>query len=180
MIPRLLDRYRNQIVPKMVESFGYKNKMQVPKITKICINMGVGVGSTDIKILESVADNLALIVGQRGVITRAKKAIANFKIKQGMPIGCKVTLRGSRMYEFLDRLVNIAVPRIKDFRGIPATSFDGRGNFSFGVTEQLIFSEIDYDKVTKTQGMDITIVTTAKNNEEAHELLKLFGVPFRQ
>ncbi len=180
-IPRLQERYKATIIPYMKERFRHKNSLECPRIEKVVINMGCGQGSQDIKILESVAGNLALIAGQKPVITRAKKAIANFKIKEGMPIGCKVTLRRKIMYEFLDRLINVALPRIRDFRGVSLNSFDGAGNFSFGVNEQLIFTEIDYDKVQKVQGMDINIVIkNSHSKEESIELLKQFGFPFRQ
>lgn len=177
---RLLKEYRETIVPRMMEEFGYKNKLQVPKLTKIVINMGIGEGASDIKILEQAASELALICGQKPVITRAKKSVAGFKIRKGAPIGCKVTLRGKIMYEFLDRLINIALPRIKDFRGVNPNSFDKGGNYALGLSEQTIFPEIDYDKVQRTTGMDIVIVTTAKTTEEARSLLKYFGMPFRQ
>jgi len=176
--PRLLERYRNEIVLEMSKAFNYKNKLQVPKLEKIVINVGLGEATQDIKFLEATQNELAVITGQRPVITKAKKAIANFKIRKGSPIGCKVTLRRARMYEFLDRLIAVAIPRIRDFRGLPASSFDESGNYSFGLNEQLIFPEVDVDKVAKVHGMDITIVTTAKNKEEAYGLLKMFGMPF--
>lgn len=180
-VPRLQERYKNDILLYMKGRFNYKNDLECPKIEKVVINMGCGQGTQDIKILESVAGNLALITGQKPVITRAKKAIANFKIKEGMPIGCKVTLRRKIMYEFLDRLINVALPRVRDFRGLSSSSLDEAGNFSFGVNEQLIFTEIDYDKVQKIQGMDITIIIkNSKSKEESIELLKQFGFPFRQ
>lgn len=179
MKPRLIEYYRTQIVPKIMESFGLKNKMQVPWLKKIVINMGVSKAKEDIKILEAAMQDLTTITGQRPVMTRAKKAIANFKIRAGVPVGCKVTLRRARMYEFLDRLINVALPRIRDFRGISPDSFDEHGNFSLGITEQAIFPEIDIDKIQHIQGMDIVIVTNAKNKEQARELLRLFGVPFR-
>lgn len=177
---RLLEKYRKEIAPQMIKQFGYKNNMQVPRIKKVVLNIGLGIGAQDIKILESAAQELAMITGQRAVITRAKKAISNFKIRRGSPVGCKVTLRGARMYEFLDRLLNVAVPRIKDFRGLSANSFDNSMNYSFGITEQVIFPEVDYDKVVKVHGMDITINTNAHSNEEAAQLLKLMGVPFKK
>ncbi len=180
MKPRLLEKYKKQIIPEMMKIFGFKNTLQVAKINKIVINMGVGQAITDIKILESAMANLAMITGQKPVMTRAKKAIANFKLREGLPIGCKVTLRGNIMYEFLDRLISAAIPRIKDFRGVSGKSFDGTGNYAFGITEQMVFPEIDYDLVLKTQGMDIIIATTASNDLEAYELLKLMGMPFRQ
>lgn len=179
MIPRLLEHYRSVVVPKMMETFKLKNMMQVPRLKKIVVNMGVGKAKEDIKVLEAATQDLAMITGQKPVITRAKKAIANFKIREGLPIGCKVTLRKAKMYEFLDRVINVALPRIKDFRGISADSFDKGGNFSLGINEQAIFPEIDIDKVQHTQGMDIVIVTNAKNKEKAKELLRLFGMPFR-
>ncbi len=180
IIARLYDIYLEKIVPAIMEKFSYKNKLQVPRIEKIVINMGIGDASSDIKILETAMDELALIAGQKAIITRAKKAIANFKIREGQPVGCKVTLRGQRMYEFFDRLINIALPRIKDFRGISGDSFDNKGNYALGLNEQTIFPEIDYDKVKKIQGMDIVIVTAAKSKEESYELLKLFGMPFKK
>jgi len=178
--PRLLERYRGDISSEMVKAFSYKNKLQVPKLKKIVINIGLGEATQDIKFLESAQQELAMITGQKPVVTRAKKAIANFKIRKGLAIGCKVTLRRSIMYEFLDRLVSIAIPRIRDFRGLPVDSFDMSGNYSFGLSEQGIFPEVDPDKMMKAHGMDITIVTSAKNKEEAFELLKLFGVPFKK
>lgn len=176
---RLYDIYLEKIVPAMMKKFSYKNKFQAPRLEKIVVNMGIGEASSDIKILETAMEELALITGQRPAIRRAKAAIANFKIKKGQPVGCKVTLRGQRMYEFFDRLINVALPRIKDFRGISGNSFDNKGNYAFGIGEQTIFPEIDYDKVKKIQGMDIIIVTTANSKEEAQELLKLFGMPFK-
>ena len=176
--PRLLERYRSEIVPEMMKIFGYKNKMQVPKLEKIVLNVGMGEAAQDIKFLESAQSELAMITGQKPVVTKAKKAIANFKIRRGLPIGCKVTLRRMRMYEFLDRMISVAIPRIRDFRGLKTESFDEGGNYSFGLNEQLIFPEVDVDKVTKIHGMDITIATTAKNDKEAFELLRLFGMPF--
>jgi large subunit ribosomal protein L5 len=176
--PRLLERYRAEIVPELVKTFGYKNKMQAPRLEKIVINIGLGEATQDIKFLESAQAELAAITGQKPVTTKAKKAIANFKIRRGLPIGCKVTLRRAKMYEFLDRLISVSIPRIRDFRGLKADSFDQGGNYSFGLTEQLIFPEIDADKVMKIHGMDITIATTAKTDKEAFELLKAFGMPF--
>lgn len=178
--PRLLETYRSSIVPEMVKVFGYKNQMQVPKLKKIVINVGLGEATQDIKMLEAAQHELAAITGQKPVTTRAKKAIANFKIRKGSAIGCKVTLRRYMMYEFLDRMISVAIPRIRDFRGLPANSFDGSGNYSFGLNEQVIFPEVDVDKVMKTHGMDITIVTDAKSEKEAFELLKLFGMPFKK
>ena len=178
--PRLLEAYRKNIVPDMVKTFGYKNNMQVPKIKKIVLNVGLGEATQDIKLLEAAANELAAITGQKPVTTRAKKAIANFKIRKGSAIGCKVTLRRVMMYEFLDRMISVAIPRIRDFRGLPVDSFDSHGNYSFGLNEQVIFSEVDVDKVMKVHGMDVTIVTDANSKEEALELLKLFGMPFRK
>jgi large subunit ribosomal protein L5 len=179
MTPRLLEKYRNEISPQMQELFGIKNKYAIPRLEKIVVNMGVGEALGDIKILDKCIDELALITGQRPVLRRSKKAISNFKLKIGQPVGCKVTLRKNLMYEFLDRLINIALPRIRDFRGLPSNSFDKNYNFSFGVTEQIIFPEIDYDKIAQVQGMDITLVIkNAKSKEQAYQLLKLFGVPF--
>lgn len=177
---RLLERYRKDVIPQLMTKFNYKNKLQVPRLVKVVINMGVGQGAQDIKILEAAVGDLTTITGQRPVITRAKKAIANFKIKKNSPIGCKVTLRGAMMYEFFDRLVNVALPRIKDFRGVAADSFDGNGNYALGLAEQTIFPEIEYDKVQKAQGMDIIVVTSARSDEEARELLRLLGMPFRK
>lgn len=175
---RYKDMYNDQIVDAMIKKFEYKNVMQAPKIDKIIVNMGVGEAKDNPKVLESAVKDLETITGQKAVITKAKKAIANFKIREGMSIGCKVTLRGEKMYEFLDRLVNLALPRVRDFRGVDANSFDGRGNYALGIKEQLIFPEIEYDKVDKVRGMDIIIVTTAKTDEEARELLAQFGMPF--
>ena len=178
--PRLLETYRKNIIPDMKKIFNYKNDMQVPKIKKIVINVGLGEATQDIKMLEAAQNELAAITGQKPITTRAKKAIANFKIRKGSAIGCKVTLRRLMMYEFLDRLISIAIPRIRDFRGLPSDSFDGQGNYSFGLNEQVIFPEVDVDKVMKAHGMDITIVTNANSKQEAFELLKLFGMPFRK
>ena len=178
MSARLKEQYKSEIVDAMTKKFGYKNIMEVPKLDKIVINMGVGEAKENAKILESAVKDLETITGQKAVVTRAKKAVANFKIREGMPIGCKVTLRGEKMYEFLDRLVNLALPRVRDFRGVNANSFDGRGNYSLGIKEQLIFPEIEYDKVDKVRGMDVIFVTTAKTDEEARELLTLFNMPF--
>lgn len=177
---RLKEMYLKEIVPAMTKKFGYKNVMEVPKIEKIVINMGVGEAKDNAKLLESAAKDLEIISGQKPVITKAKKSIANFKIREGMSIGCKVTLRGERMYEFADRLINLALPRVRDFRGVNPNAFDGRGNYALGIREQLIFPEIDFDKVDKVRGMDIIFVTTAKTDEEARELLTLFGMPFRK
>lgn len=180
MLARLKDLYMKEIVPAMTKKFGYKNVMEVPKIEKIVINMGVGEAKDNSKLMESAAKDLETISGQKPVITKAKKSIANFKIREGMSIGCKVTLRGERMYEFADRLINLALPRVRDFRGVNPNAFDGRGNYALGIREQLIFPEIDFDKVDKVRGMDIIFVTTAKTDEEARELLTLFGMPFRK
>jgi large subunit ribosomal protein L5 len=177
---RLEQKYREQVVPNLVKRFTYANPMQVPKLVKITINMGVGEGSRDIKALESLRGNLAQIAAQQPVITRARKSISNFKVREGMPIGCMVTLRRENMWALLDRLISVAIPRIRDFRGLPARSFDGRGNYSFGLTEQLVFPEIHYDSVPRLHGMDITIVTTARNDEEGRELLTQLGLPFRK
>ncbi len=177
-MPRLLDKYKNEVVPALQEKFNYKSPMQIPKLVKVVLNMGVGDIRDNPKAIESAANDMALIAGQKAVVTKAKKSVAAFKIREGMNIGCKTTLRGSRMYEFVDKLFNVALPRVRDFRGINPNSFDGRGNFTMGVKEQLIFPEIDYDKVDKVRGMDITFVTTAKTDEEAKELLSLLGMPF--
>ncbi len=178
--PRLITEYRERIIPKMMERFGYKSVMQVPKIEKIVLNMGVGEATQDSKLLDRAVADLEVIAGQRPITTQANKAISNFKIREGNKIGCKVTLRRWRMYEFLDRLINIDVPRIRDFRGLSNSSFDGRGNYSIGIKEQIIFPEIDYDKVDQIRGLDISIVTTAETDEEAFELLSAFGMPFRK
>ena len=175
---RLKTLYNDEIIDAMMKKFGYKNVMQVPKLDKIVVNMGVGEAKDNAKVLESAVKDLETITGQKAVLTKAKKSIANFKIREGMPIGCKVSLRGEKMYEFLDRLVNLALPRVRDFRGVNANGFDGRGNYSLGIKEQLIFPEIEYDKVDKVRGMDVIFVTTAKTDEEARELLKLFNMPF--
>ncbi|HPT92924.1 MAG TPA: 50S ribosomal protein L5 [Limnochordia bacterium] len=179
-MPRLKEKYKNEVVPALIERFKYANVMQVPKLEKIVVNIGVGEAVADPKTLDFAVRDLEAITGQKAIITRAKKSIAAFKLRAGMPIGCKVTLRGDRMYEFFDRLVNVALPRVRDFRGVSSKSFDGRGNYSLGIREQLIFPEIDYDKVDKIRGVEITVATTAKTDEEAYELLKLMGVPFRE
>lgn len=179
-MPRLQDKYNNEVVKAMMDKFGYKNAMEVPKLEKIVINMGVGEAKENAKVLESAVSDLTIIAGQKPVITKAKKSVANFKLREGMPIGCKVTLRSKKMYEFADKLINIALPRVRDFRGISDRSFDGRGNFSLGIKEQLIFPEIDYDKIDKVRGLDVVFVTTAKTDEEARELLKFLGMPFIQ
>ena len=176
---RLETEYKEKILPALMDQFGYKSIMQVPKITKITLNMGVGGAVADKKVLQSAVSDMEKISGQKAVVTLARKSIAGFKIRDDMPIGCKVTLRSERMYEFLDRLINIAIPRIRDFRGMSPKSFDGRGNYTMGVKEQIIFPEIDYDKIDALRGMDITITTTATNNEEGLALLKLFNFPFK-
>lgn len=175
----LKEKYINEIRPALMERFGYKNIMQVPRLEKVVINMGVGEGKDNPKILEAAVKELALITGQKPVITKAKKSVASFKLREGMSIGCKVTLRGELMYDFVNKLINVALPRVRDFRGVSPKSFDGRGNYSLGLKEQIIFPEIDYDKVEKVLGMDITIVTTARTDEEAMELLRQLGMPFR-
>ena len=177
---RLKDTYNNEIVDAMMKKFGYKNVMQVPKLDKIVINMGVGEAKDNAKVLDSAVKDLETISGQKAVLTRAKKSVANFKIREGLAIGCKVTLRGEKMYEFLDRLVNLSLPRVRDFRGVNPNSFDGRGNYALGIKEQIIFPEIEYDKVDKVRGMDIIFVTTANTDEEARELLTLFNMPFQK
>ena len=176
---RLKEHYGKTVVPAMMEHFKYKNVMEVPRLVKIILNMGVGEAIQNIKILDGAVQELAMISGQKPVITKAKKSIATFKLRKGMPIGCTVTLRKERMYEFYDRLVNVALPRIRDFRGIPPNSFDGRGNFAMGVREQFIFPEIEYDKIEKVKGLNIVVVTTAKTDDEARQLLSLMGMPFR-
>ncbi|HIW48133.1 MAG TPA: 50S ribosomal protein L5 [Firmicutes bacterium] len=175
---RLKEFYNNEVVDAMTKKFAYKNKMAVPKMEKIVINMGVGEARENAKVLDGAVKDLTIISGQKPVITKAKKSVAAFKLREGMNIGCKVTLRGERMYDFMDRLINIALPRVRDFRGVKANSFDGRGNYTMGIKEQLIFPEIEYDKVDKIRGMDIIFVTTAHTDEEARELLRLFGMPF--
>ena len=177
---RLKEQYNNEIVPAMIKKFGYKNIMEVPKLDKVVINMGVGEAKDNAKVLETAVRDMETIAGQKAVLTRAKNSVANFKIREGMAIGCKVTLRGEKMYEFVDRLVNLALPRVRDFRGVNPNAFDGRGNYSLGIKEQLIFPEIEYDKVDKVRGMDIIFVTTAKTDEEARELLTLFNMPFQK
>ena len=175
---RLKEQYKNEIVDAMIKKFGYKNIMEVPKLDKVVINMGVGEAKDNAKVLESAVADMEKIAGQKAVVTRAKNSVANFKIREGMPIGCKVTLRGERMYEFVDRLINLALPRVRDFRGVNPNAFDGRGNYALGIKEQLIFPEIEYDKVDKVRGMDVIFVTTAKTDEEARELLAQFNMPF--
>ena len=176
---RLRDYYRKEVVPALTKEFGYENPMEVPRLVKIVVNMGLGEAIQNIKVLDSAMQELTMIVGQKPVITKAKKSIATFKLRQGMSIGCCVTLRSDRMYEFFDRLVSVALPRVRDFRGIPAKSFDGRGNFALGLKEQIIFPEIEYDKIEKIRGMNIAVVTSAKTDDEARQLLKLMGMPFR-
>ena len=178
--PRLSDLYKKEVVPAMMKRFSYKNTMQVPRLEKIAINCGVGEATQDQKILETVVRELTVITGQKPAITRAKKAISNFKLREKIAIGCKVTLRSGKMYEFMDRLISLAIPRVRDFRGVPDKSFDGRGNYTLGLKEQIIFPEIDVDKIERIFGMDITFVTTARTDEEAYELLKGFGMPFRK
>lgn len=177
--PRLKEKYQQEIVPALEKELGIDNINKVPRLTKIVVNMGVGAAAADSKILEGALADMRIITGQQPAVTRAKKSIAGFKIREGMAIGCKVTLRGDRMWEFLDRLLSTALPRVRDFRGLPTTSFDGRGNYTMGVTEQLIFPEIDYDKIDRTRGMDITFVTTAEDNESARALLNALGFPFK-
>ena len=175
---RLKEQYQNEMVEALIKKFGYKNIMEVPKLDKVVINMGVGEAKDNAKLLEAAVADLEKITGQKVVVTKARKSVANFKIREGMPIGCKVTLRGEKMYEFVDRLINLALPRVRDFRGVNPNAFDGRGNYALGIKEQLIFPEIEYDKVDRVRGMDIIFVTTAKTDEEARELLKLFNMPF--
>ena len=175
---RLKEQYKNEIVDAMIKKFGYKNIMEVPKLDKVVINMGVGEAKENAKLLESAIADMEKIADQKAVVTRAKNSVANFKIREGMPIGCKVTLRGEKMYEFVDRLINLALPRVRDFRGVNPNAFDGRGNYALGIKEQLIFPEIEYDKIDKVRGMDVIFVTTAKTDEEARELLTQFNMPF--
>jgi large subunit ribosomal protein L5 len=179
MISRLHEKYRKEAMPALSKRFGYKNTMAVPRVAKVSINIGLGEASQNVKLLDAATAELGLIAGQKPVITRAKKSIANFKIRKGMPIGCMVTLRGERMYEFLDRLASVVLPRVRDFKGLPPNSFDGRGNYTLGLKDQLVFPEIDYTRVDKIKGMNITITTTARTDEEGRELLKSLGVPFR-
>ena len=178
MSSRLKEIYQKEIVDALMKKFEYKNIMQVPKIEKVVINMGVGEAKENVKLLDAAVSDLETITGQKAVVTKAKKSVANFKIREGMPIGCKVTLRGDRMYEFVDRLINLALPRVRDFRGVNPNAFDGRGNYALGIKEQLIFPEIEYDKIDKISGMDVIFVTTAKTDEEARELLAQFNMPF--
>ena len=175
---RLKEQYQNEIIDAMIKKFGYKNIMEVPKLDKVVINMGVGEAKENAKVLESAIADMEKIAGQKAVVTRAKNSVANFKIREGMAIGCKVTLRGEKMYEFVDRLINLALPRVRDFRGVNPNAFDGRGNYALGIKEQLIFPEIEYDKVDKVRGMDVIFVTTANTDEEARELLTQFNMPF--
>jgi large subunit ribosomal protein L5 len=178
-VARLKEKYINEIAPALQQKFGYKNVMQIPRLDKVVINMGVGEAITNAKAIDSAVGDLTKIAGQKPIVTRAKKSIAAFKLRTGMPIGTKVTLHGDRMYEFVDRLLNVALPRVRDFRGVSGKAFDGRGNYTIGIKEQLIFPEIEYDKIDKLRGMDVVFVTTAKSDEEAREMLKLFGMPFR-
>ena len=177
---RLKDKYKNEVFKAMQDKFGYSNPMEVPKLTKITVNMGLSEAKDNAKVLESAVKEIALITGQRPVVTKARKSIANFKVREGMPVGAKVTLRGNKMYVFADKLFNISLPRVRDFKGLSRNSFDGRGNYSMGLKEQLIFPEIDYDQIDKTRGMDVIITTTAKTDEEARELLRLFNMPFKK
>ncbi|KYH28823.1 MULTISPECIES: 50S ribosomal protein L5 [Clostridium] len=177
---RLQEKYNTEVVPALMEKFGYKNIMEVPKLEKVVVNMGVGEAKDNSKVLESAVADLQQITGQKPVVTRAKKSVANFKVRQNMPIGCKVTLRKDKMFEFVDKLMNVALPRVRDFRGVSSKSFDGRGNYALGIKEQIIFPEIEYDKIDKVRGMDVIFVTTAKTDEEARELLRYLGMPFAQ
>ncbi len=178
-MPRLQDFYKSDVVPKMKDKFAYKNPMQVPKVEKVIVNMGLGEALENVKIIDSAAQQIGIITGQKPIVTKSRKAISNFKLREGVPIGVKVTLRRDRMYHFLDKLIGIALPRVRDFKGISPKGFDGRGNYTLGVKEQIIFPEIDYDKIDKVKGMNITIVTTARTDEEGLELLRLLGMPFR-
>ena len=178
MSSRLKEIYQNEMVDALMKKFGYKNVMQVPKLEKVVVNMGVGEAKENAKLLDAAVSDMETITGQKAIVTRAKHSVANFKIREGMPIGCKVTLRGDKMYEFVDRLINLALPRVRDFRGVNPNAFDGRGNYALGIKEQLIFPEIEYDKIDKVRGMDICFVTTAKTDEEGRELLTLLGAPF--
>ncbi|MEG0308281.1 MAG: 50S ribosomal protein L5 [Clostridium sp.] len=180
MVTRLQEKYNNEVVQAMMDKFGYKNVMEVPKLEKIVLNMGVGEAKDNSKVLDAAVSDMQLITGQKAVLTRAKNSVANFKIRENMAIGCKVTLRKEKMFQFADKLMNIALPRVRDFRGVPTKSFDGRGNYALGIKEQLIFPEIEYDKIDKVRGMDIIFVTTAKTDEEARELLRFLGMPFAQ
>ncbi|HZK17832.1 MAG TPA: 50S ribosomal protein L5 [Clostridia bacterium] len=178
-MPRLKNKYNDEVIPAMMQKFNYRNVMEVPRLVKVVANMGVGEATQNSKAMDAAVSDLTIITGQKPVVTRAKKSIAAFKLREGMTVGCKVTLRGNRMYEFVDRVVNVALPRVRDFRGISPNSFDGRGNFSMGIKEQLIFPEIEYDQIDKVRGLDIIFVTTANTDEEGRELLKLLGMPFR-
>lgn len=178
MTARLLERYREEMVPQLMKDFSYSNVMQVPKLTKIVLNIGLGEAVSNGKAIDAAVNDLTLISGQKPVVTKAKKSIAAFKLREGMPIGAMVTLRGQKMYEFVDRLVAVALPRIRDFRGVPQNSFDGRGNYTLGIREQIVFAEIDYDRIDKTRGLELSIVTTARNDDEGRRLLELFGMPF--
>ena len=178
-IPRMQDKYQREVVPQLMKDFAYKNLLEAPRLEKIVVNMGLGEAIQNIKTIDHASEELGLITGQKPIVTRAKKSISNFKLRAGMPIGCSVTLRRQRMYEFLDRLINIALPRVRDFRGISGKAFDGRGNYTMGIREQIIFPEINYDKIDKIRGMNVTIVTTAKTDEEAKTFLKYMGMPFR-
>jgi large subunit ribosomal protein L5 len=178
--PRLLVKYKTEVLPALMKRFGYKNVMQAPKLVKVTLNMGVGEGARDVKVVETAEAELALIAGQKAKRARSRVSVSAFKLREGMPVGCMVTLRGHRMYEFLDRLINVSIPRIRDFRGLPTAGFDGRGNHSFGIREHIIFLELDFNKVAQTKGMNINTTTTAKTDEEARELLTLLGMPFRQ
>ena len=180
MTTRLKGKYSEEVVPSLMEKFQYTNVMEVPKLEKIILNMGLGEARENPKILESAVEEMGIITGQKAIVTIAKKSVANFKLREGMPVGVKVTLRGKRMYEFLDKLMNLSLPRVRDFRGVSATSFDGRGNYALGIKEQLIFPEIDYDKIDSIKGMDIIVVTTANTDEEAKEFLSLMGMPFKK
>ncbi|SDZ31481.1 large subunit ribosomal protein L5 [Proteiniborus ethanoligenes] len=180
MTTRLKEKYKNEVIPALMEKFKYSNVMEVPKLEKVVLNMGLGAARDNPKLLESAVEELGIISGQKPIVTKAKKSVANFKLREGMSVGSKVTLRGDKMYEFLDKLMNIALPRVRDFRGVSATSFDGRGNYALGIKEQLIFPEIEYDKVDSIKGLDIIVVTTAKTDEEAKEFLALMGMPFRK
>jgi large subunit ribosomal protein L5 len=180
MVPRLKEKYKKEVLPELKEQFGYRNDLEVPRLEKITVNMGVGEGAHDPKAIDAAMNDLAVITGQKPKLCRAKRSIAGFKLRKGMSVGCKVTLRGDRMYEFLDRLMSLAIPRVRDFRGLNPRSFDGRGNYSFGLDEQLVFPEVDYDKIDKVRGMDINIVTTAKTDEEGLALLRKFGMPFQE
>ena len=179
-MPRLKDKYRDEVVPTLMKEFEYKNVMQAPRLTKCVVSMGVGQATTDAKLLDGAIGDMTLITGQKPAVTKAKKSISNFKLREGMRIGCKVTLRGAMMYEFLDRLFNVVLPRVRDFGGIPPDSFDGRGNFAMGLKEQLVFPEVDYDKIDRTRGMNIVIGTSARSDEEGRALLKAMGLPFRE